>query len=289
MGFRRGNLGCAGVLDRSGRDRFSEKQSRWRQPKIPFLRAIMLVVALGLGGCLGPSAKDVKDAQAHFKLGMSSLNRGEIQPAKVEFEKAIESNPKDRDAHYALGHIYYVWGKFEEAEKALKKTISIDSEFSAAYNYLGKVYEQQKLWNKAVTAYESALSNPKYETPQYAHFNLGIAYKNLGRYDEAINEFYEALRIDPNFVVGETSVAFSVQHELGQVYEKLGRVADAKDSYRKALTLAPNFPEGHFNLAVLYFNEGSKVQAKEEFEAVINLVPDAELAKNSRQYLEALR
>jgi tetratricopeptide (TPR) repeat protein len=254
----------------------------------PVLRVLGAIIIAAVGGCAGVSTKDAKDAQAHFKLGMSSLNRGELQPAKVEFEKAVELNPRDRDAHYALGHIYYVWNKLAEAEREFKRTLSIDSDFSAAQNYLGKVYEQRKEWDQAIRAYRRALENKKYETPQYAHFNLGIALKHTNRMAEALLEFQEALQVDPNFVVGDAPAAYSVHNEIGQMLAGLGRLDEAIGAYQKALALAPNYPEAHFNLGLAYYNGGARDKAKEEFRQVIRLAPEAEVARNSKQYLDLL-
>lgn len=219
---------------------------------------------------------------------MSSLNRGELQAAKVEFEKAVELNPKDRDAHYALGHIYYMWGKQADAEREFKRTLSIDSSFSAAQNYLGKVYEQRKDWDKAIRAYRKALENKKYETPQYAHFNLGIALKHQNRKEEALQEFHEALRVDPSFVVGDSPAAYSVYNEIGQMLAGLGRLDEAIGAYQKALALAPNYPEAHYHLGLAYYNGGARDKAKNEFQQVLRLAPDAEVARNSKQYLDLL-
>ncbi len=250
---------------------------------------IILSVLLAVGGCFGASVKDQKEAQAHFKLGMSSLNRGELQPAKVEFEKSVEQNPKDRDAHYALGHIYYLWGKLDDAEREFQKVLAIDTQFPAARNYLGKVYEQRRDWPKAASEYRKALQDPKYETPQYAHFNLGIVLKNQDRLDEALLEFQDALRIDPNFGVAGVAASYSVFNELGQLYARLQRIPEAVDAYQKSLSLAPDYADAHYNLGLVYFKDGARGKAKEEFEKVIRLAPSAELAKNSRQYLDQLK
>ena len=35
-----------------------------------------------------------------------------------------------------------------------------------------------------------------------SHNNLGDTYKNIGRYDDALKEFNEAIRLDPNLQEG---------------------------------------------------------------------------------------
>ncbi len=40
--------------------------------------------------------KDAQKATAHYQLGVSYLNDNNIQPAFVEFQKALELNPDDK-------------------------------------------------------------------------------------------------------------------------------------------------------------------------------------------------
>ena len=86
---------------------------------------------------------DRKQAEAHYKLGYSFLIDQQIQPAFVEFQKAIELDPKDRDSRYALAHIYFLQQNFGEAERELKRVLKIDDRYPEAWNYLGKVYDEQ--------------------------------------------------------------------------------------------------------------------------------------------------
>jgi len=51
--------------------------------------------------------------------------------------------------------------------------------------------------NEAVTAYKKAIQiKTDY---QQAHNNLGKVYFTLGRYDDALTEYNNALKIDPDF------------------------------------------------------------------------------------------
>ncbi|MBA7484660.1 hypothetical protein ES707_20190 [subsurface metagenome] len=56
---------------------------------------------------------------------------------------------------------------------------------------------------------------------------LGIKYWEQGKLDEAIKEYQEALRIDPNFALARSN--------LGVVYDKQGRLDDAVREWEKTL------------------------------------------------------
>ena len=72
-----------------------------------------------------------------------------------------------------------------------------------------------------------------------ARFNQGWAYDFNRKYDWAINEYEEAIKIDPAFA--------SPYKNLGIVYSgAFGRKDKAVDYWEKYLTMVPNDPEGQY-------------------------------------------
>jgi type IV pilus assembly protein PilF len=87
------------------------------------------------------SENDIQKSNAHLQLGISYVNDNNIQPAFVEFQKAIELNPNDKEAHNAIGVVYLKkLGDNENAVKHFKAAIKIDSNYSEAANNLGSAY-----------------------------------------------------------------------------------------------------------------------------------------------------
>jgi tetratricopeptide (TPR) repeat protein len=72
----------------------------------------------------------------------------------------------------------------------------------------------------------------------------------MGRVPEAMAQFEEALRIDPNYV--------SAHDNLGQALEDSKRVPEAIGQYQAALQLDPNDLKARQNLARL---QGSQARA----------------------------
>ena len=84
-------------------------------------------------------------------------------------------------------------------------------------------------YDDAIEAYRQALRiNPK---DANAWYNLGIAYANLKRYNDAIEAYRQALRINP-----EDADAW---YNLGITYAGLKRYNDAIEAYRQALRINP--------------------------------------------------
>jgi Flp pilus assembly protein TadD len=65
------------------------------------------------------------------------------------------------------------------------------------------------------------------------HNNLGNALGRLGRADEAVAHFREALRLEPEQA--------RPHYNWGLLLERLGRSKDAIQHYREALRIEPQF------------------------------------------------
>lgn len=65
------------------------------------------------------------------------------------------------------------------------------------------------------------------------HNNLGITYDKLGRYEEAIAELNEALRLNPGYI--------EVHNNLAVTYDKMGKRNDAVGELQEALRLNPGY------------------------------------------------
>jgi type IV pilus biogenesis/stability protein PilW len=250
---------------------------------------------LFLSGCATQAkVQRLKEASAHYKLGISYLNDQQNQQAFVEFQKAVELNPNDRDSYYALGHIYVGQLKYDEAEQAFKKTLKIDSDYSEAHNYLGKVYEQRSALyeqrgesnkarrelDKAIHEYQKALANPTYATPDIAHYNLGLIFQRKGQFDAAVGAYQKAIQINPDHLLA--------QYALAQLYADRGRFQEAVASYKEVLRLFPDSAEARYKLAWVYLKSNARTEAVSEFSTLVQRLPDSELAKRSRKQLSFL-
>lgn len=125
-------------------------------------------------------------------------------------------------------------------------TVNNNSSSFNAHNNLGKEYFQQGLIDKAIEEYTIALSKAAevhYAYPT-AHYNLGIAYDVKGRYNDAIGEYKNSLRIDP----GNTDA----HNNLGIAFFKNRQADSAIEEVNKAITLDPNNATYHYNLAKIY-------------------------------------
>jgi tetratricopeptide (TPR) repeat protein len=139
-----------------------------------------------------------EDAQYFFQLAF------QCHKAK-KFDEAIELFQKSIDAHAsAEGYCFLGWslsaqGKYDEAIEKCKRAILLDPEFGNPYNDIGAYLIHLGRLDEAVPWLELACSSRRYNARHYPHFNLGRIYERRGSYAEAIKEYEEAARLDPNY------------------------------------------------------------------------------------------
>jgi tetratricopeptide (TPR) repeat protein len=102
-------------------------------------------------------------------------------------------------------------------------------------------YWEQDRFDEAITQWNEALRN----NPNIAeiHHNLGRAYAHQGQIEEAVQSLTSALSIDPTLV--------EAYNKLGCVYYEQGNLEVAFASWRQALRIDPNFKEARHNLRLI--------------------------------------
>ncbi|MGD0885610.1 MAG: tetratricopeptide repeat protein [Thermodesulfovibrionales bacterium] len=131
------------------------------------------------------------------------------------------------------------------------------------YN-LGTAYENQNRIDEAVTEFMAALKlKPDYAD---AHNNLGAAYLKQNRFDEAVTEFMTALKLKPDFA--------DAHNNLGAAYLKRNRFDEGVTEFITALKLKPDFALAHYNLGAAYLNQNRLNEAVTEFITALKLKPD---------------
>lgn len=125
-------------------------------------------------------------------------------------------------------------------------------------------YARNMIWRDEVTLWEDVLrKSPHNDRP---HYNLGVAYQEQGRFDDAIREYQTATNLNPNH-----AKAYS---NMGAVYHQQGRLDDAIREYQTAINLKPDYADTHYNLGLAYYKQGRLDDAVNAFQATIKIKPD---------------
>jgi type IV pilus assembly protein PilF len=209
--------------------------------------------------------ENAKLAQAHYKLGISYLNEEKLQPAFVEFQKALELDKNNREIYNVLGITYLRLDDFEKAEESFNKAVSLDKNYSDAYNNLCFVQYSMKKYEAAVSNCKLALKNPLYETPEKAFYNLGRSYYRLRMFDEAIDSYNKALRRLPGL--------YPAYYSLALAFNAKGIYGEASTAISSALELDPLF-KGDRTKAEEYFKTAKTkdLDEKEDLKNFLDII-----------------
>tara|TARA_A100000171_G_C2140385_1_gene155008 strand:+ start:16259 stop:17161 length:903 start_codon:yes stop_codon:yes gene_type:complete len=123
----------------------------------------------------------------------------------------------------------------DEQRKLLRETKELVSDASLALAD-DKFVEGEAEYRKAIAI------NPKSETAKY---NLGNAYYNKEKNDEAMSRFKQAAA-----VATSKTDKHSAFHNLGNTFMNAKKYQDAVDAYKNALRNNPNDDETRYNLAL---------------------------------------
>jgi serine/threonine protein kinase/tetratricopeptide (TPR) repeat protein len=169
------------------------------------------------------------------------------------FRQAIERDPNFASAYASLWSCYANSGQrdglkddflrkaFELRERASEREkLRISNMFYFNDGELEKALEAAKLWAQ------------EYPRDKLAHTDLGNTYNQLGQYENAIAEYIEAVRLDP-----EDGGSY---WQLVYAYTLVNRLNEAKAAYQQARDHNLDYPNLHFGRYDLAFLENDSTE-----------------------------
>lgn len=166
----------------------------------------------------------------------------------------------------------------DSAINSFAQAIEQDSSYALAYNGMAEAYlkkyetsKEPEFAEKAQTFCRNAIEMNDRFAP--FHLTLGAIYKGIGRYEDAIEEFKEALELEP--------ANYDAKIYLAIAYEESGDFENAEKAYQEAVRLRPNYWSAQGNLGFFYFFQGRYEQAKDSFLKAAELSPGNILSLNN--------
>ncbi|MGA8654985.1 MAG: tetratricopeptide repeat protein [Chthoniobacterales bacterium] len=202
--------------------------------------------------------------EAHYNLGVALFQKGQVDEAVSQYQKALEINPDYADVHYNLGNALLQKGQLDEALAQYQKASEINPNDADVRSNLGGALLQKGQLDGALAQYQKALEiKPNYAD---AHYNFGNALLQKGQLDEALAQFQKALEINPSYA--------DACNNLGSALLQKGQLDEALAQYQKALEINPNYAEAHYNLGVALFQKGQLDEAVTQFQKALEINPN---------------
>lgn len=244
-----------GLLN-AGADDQTHLQSR--QAEVLILEGNLGEAELKLKSAGRPGESTLAKAELGTVYGLFYLNRTRNDMALatlLEAQQGFTVSNEQKSAGAArclslLSFTYFTTGKLAQAEEyglmALRLRQQIFGETSeavaASYNDLGLIYGQTNP-DKALEYYDLALGiyeklhGKEHRKMAIANSNVGVVYRNLKLYGEAVASFETAEDIwKVIYPDGHPNQAFALVN-LGLTYDKMGNTAAAKGYFNRALEM----------------------------------------------------
>jgi tetratricopeptide (TPR) repeat protein len=183
-------------------------------------------------------------AEAYNHMGSALMKKGQAGEAIGYYQKAVQLNTSYADAYNNLGVAFLRNGQVDEAIAYYKKAVAINPESAEMQYNLGNTLARKGNWAEAIICYQAALSTER-DSVKAAKVrnNLGAALEKLGKSDEALEQFSEALQINGNYPEAHCN--------LGRMLAQRGRRDEAVAHLREAVRLKPGYEEARKQLREL--------------------------------------
>jgi tetratricopeptide (TPR) repeat protein len=170
-----------------------------------------------------------------FASDMRSLGDGLRSRQHMRQQLEISTNnPRDADAHYQLGLIYQNRRQFTEAISRFKRSIEIDPKEADPQYQMGRIARQQKRIDEAIGYLATAVALDDKLSQSEVWRELGAAYFDAGKTDEAavaLAKFVDRRPYDPEGL-----------YYYGRALAKLGRGNEARESFQTAIESVKTMP-----------------------------------------------
>ncbi len=169
-------------------------------------------------------------------------------------------------------------GQFAQAQSACEQAARLEPDNADAHALMGLIAAQQGNRERAVFHLQSAADRAP-RAPGVQN-NLGVAYRDCGRFDEAIACFRRAIELQPDYAVAHLN--------LGEAHRAQGDAKAAIACYRQALAMDPRLAAVHVAWGILLRARGELPDAVKHFRQALEFQDDHGIRMQLADALDAL-
>lgn len=244
-----------------------------------------------------------EDASIYRFRGISRLKLGDRTRALSDFNKSLELKPALAEAYADRGLVYFLNEDYRNAIVDFDRAVELTSrpgELDPGYEappsriegaatgkgqvrespisaYRRRAYEKLGTPKPDLAYYDAVIAN----NPSYAfgHYSRGRLFASSGKYDEALVDFTNAIRLQPGNAVFHAGRA--------NVYGAIGQYGHAFEDFTRAVSLNPGFAAAFQDMGLLHMKIGANREAVADFGRVLTL--DPKYPDASRNFQEAFK
>jgi Flp pilus assembly protein TadD len=210
-------------------------------------------------------------AERYRDLAEAYRERGVLDAAYRNFNRAIALNPHDGAAYEGLARVWRDWGFPELALGDAHRAVYFAPRSGSARNTYGTIMQALGQHDHARAAYEAASQlDPR---AAYAVNNLCYLAFVEGRFDTAIETCRKAIALDPTMTAARNNLALA--------FAATGRI----DLARAEFVDAGDRASALYNSGIIYLATGDHRQALDAFDQASKARPLFQLARERAQQI----
>jgi tetratricopeptide (TPR) repeat protein len=214
-----------------------------------------------------PTAERYRSLAEHYR------ERGVLDAAYRNFNRAIALNPRDGAAYEGLARVWRDWGLPQLAVGDAHRAMYYAPQMASARNTFGTVMQALGQYREARDAYELA----RLLEPEAAYPVNNLCYLSFvqGHIDAAIETCKKALEIDPSMRAARNNLALA--------FAASGRIDLAENQFVDVNDRA----SGLYNTGLVYLAAGDKTAALNAFDEATKVSPTFHVARERARQIRA--
>lgn len=191
---------------------------------------------------LGMKKKN-NEATLAYAIGMHSS--GNLTSARDLYLNLLKLAPRDWRILRQLGTLECQMNNVTVGAQYLEKALKLNSRDLTTHNNYASALCNLKRFNEAIDIFTRAL---KIEKSAVLLFNRGTAFTKLDMHQAAHADFSQAIALKPDYV--------AAHNNRGICAKELNRLPEAISNYDQALTLDPTYADAYYNKSLAYLMLG---------------------------------
>ncbi len=202
-------------------------------------------------------------SHVYFDLGRAYTKRREPLMAIEYYLEGLQINPYLPTSHNELGALLVLTGQTDEAIKQYAESLRLDPYQPVVYNNLGNTYIHKADLKKAADCFKAAiLINPDYVEAHRSLDNVQIAQSKI---EGSISMLKQELEAQPRNQ--------ALYEQLADLHRQLGELDEATFLYQKALSIKPDYTKALYGLALIYSTRQEYAKALDMLQGIRQFQP----------------
>jgi tetratricopeptide (TPR) repeat protein len=204
------------------------------------------------------------------------ISQKQFAEAEPLIRQRLKRDPQNPDGYYLLGVMHYFQGQVGPTVENLKKALSLDPRhtdaaicLSVLLNDIGKYEDAKRIFDQANQSVAHKRTGDDLAIDKkfaVKHLELADLYFRYRRYEESIEEYSKATRLDPG--------TLDIRIRRAKAYAKKGFLTRSMQELQQLKREHPRYAPARIQLGLLHYSQGNILDAELEWESIIEIEPN---------------